>query len=100
MEWLSGVRKQAQDALSTALHSDAAERARALAAQASQQASVLAKEARNKAQVRRVHKYFAQTAVSVWTCEPQLPKCCSNATRTPATATATLLAATPAPFAQ
>jgi hypothetical protein len=59
MEWLSGVRKQAQDALNTALHSDAAERARALAAQASQQASVLAKEARNKAQVRRVHKYFA-----------------------------------------
>ncbi|KAF8060625.1 hypothetical protein HT031_004802 [Scenedesmus sp. PABB004] len=50
MEWLSSVRKQAAAAVDSALHSEAAERARELAAQAKQQAAALAKEASAKAQ--------------------------------------------------
>eukprot|EP00878_Enallax_costatus_P026036 GHUV01027909.1.p1 GENE.GHUV01027909.1~~GHUV01027909.1.p1 ORF type:complete len:280 (+),score=97.07 GHUV01027909.1:355-1194(+) len=50
MDWFSSVRAKAQEAVSTVVNSETAERARQLAQQASQQAAALAKEATAKAQ--------------------------------------------------
>lgn len=52
MEWFSKIQKQAQEAAELLISSEAAERARELAAQATQQATVFAQQATVKAQVR------------------------------------------------
>lgn len=52
MDWLSKIQKQAQEAAAVLISSEAAERARELAAQATHQATVLAQQATVKAQVR------------------------------------------------
>jgi hypothetical protein len=51
MEWFSKIQKQAQEAAELLISSEAAERARELAAQATQQATVFAQQATVKAQV-------------------------------------------------